>query len=49
MFGFFAALTEFERELIVERTAEGVHGDAPRATSFAKLRVMPTTPNLLAA
>jgi DNA invertase Pin-like site-specific DNA recombinase len=46
MFGFFAALAEFERELIVERTraglasarARGRHGGRPHKMTAAKLR-----------
>jgi DNA invertase Pin-like site-specific DNA recombinase len=46
MFGFFAALAEFERELIVERTraglasarARGRHGGWPHKMTAAKLR-----------
>ena len=47
MFGIFAALTEFERELIVERTkagllaarARGRQGGRPYKTTPAKLRL----------
>lgn len=47
MFGFFAALTEFERELIVERTkaglasarARGRNGGRPYKMTAAKLRL----------
>ena len=47
MFGIFAALAEFERELIVERTraglasarARGRHGGRPYKMTAAKLRL----------
>ena len=47
VFGIFAALAEFERELIVERTragliaarARGHHGDRPYKMTAAKLRL----------
>jgi len=47
MFGFFAALAEFERELIIERTraglasarARGRHGGRPFKMTAAKLRL----------
>jgi DNA invertase Pin-like site-specific DNA recombinase len=47
VFGFFAALAEFERELIVERTragmeaarARGRHGGRPYKMTTAKLRL----------
>jgi DNA invertase Pin-like site-specific DNA recombinase len=51
MFGFFAALAEFERELIVERTyaglasarARGRHGGRPFKMTAAKLRLAQAT------